>query len=432
MKLRERLAAALAPELVQRKAPTPSFSISGPSVGMETGIGTVHLYGISPSEQQIEQAFSVSAFHACVRVISESVAQLPMRLMRSVDGTAVKDDSNQLYWVLHRQVNGYQSSWDWRCQMATNCCVWGNAYSVKEYNDRGEVIALWPLHPACVSVELLQNNTLVYDYMAGPGATPVRYRQDDIVHIRYLSDNGYLGMVPVALMNGVIQAARNIDLYSGNFYQNDCRPSCVITTANPVPQEAADRMRRSWEAMFRGPANAGKTAVLPHGVAVAPVASATNEASQMVQYRNLLTQQIARAMRVPNHLIGEDSRSTFSNAEQASLNWLSGGLSAWISRFESALNQSLLRGEDDLFVQIDVRGMLRGDAQSRASYYQQLFQVGVLSPAEIRSLEDMPPVDQPGMDDHYVPVNNYATTAEASLNNQEVTDEQPRTPQSDG
>ena len=152
----------------------------------------------------------------------------------------------------------------------------------------------------------------------------------------------------------------------------------------------------------------------------------------MVQYRNLLTQQIARAMRVPNHLIGEDSRSTFSNAEQASLNWLSGGLSAWISRFESALNQSLLRGEDDLFVQIDVRGMLRGDAQSRASYYQQLFQVGVLSPAEVMSLEDMPPVDQPGMDVHYVPVNNYATTAEASLNNQEVTDEQPRTPQSDG
>lgn len=431
MSLRTRIAAALAPELMERKAPTPSFSISGPTIAMDSGLGTVQLYGLTPSERQIEQAFSVSAFHACVRVIAESVAQLPMRLMMYQDGTAVKAESDPLYSVLHRQVNGYQSSWDWRCQMATNCCVWGNAYSVKEYNDRGEVIALWPIHPACVSVELLKNNTLVYDYMAGPGAEPVRFRQDDIVHIRYLSDNGYLGMVPVTLMNGVIQAARNIDLYSNNFYQNDCRPSCVITTANPVPQEAADRMRRSWEAMFRGPANSGKTAVLPHGVAVAPVESATNESAQMVQYRNLLTQQIARAMRVPNHLIGEDSRSTFSNAEQASLNWLSGGLSAWISRFESALNQSLLQGREDYFVQIDVRGMLRGDAQTRASYYQQLFQIGVLSPSEIRSLEDMPPVEQPGMEDHYVPVNNYATTAEAAKEKEGIPNEQPRTPQSD-
>mgnify|MGYP003328399453 FL=1 len=429
MSLRARIAAALAPELLERKAPTPSFSISGPTIAMDSGLGTVQLYGMTPSERQIEQAFSVSAFHACVRVIAESVAQLPMRLMMDRDGTAVKAENDPLYSVLHRQVNGYQSSWDWRCQMATNCCVWGNAYSVKEYNNRGEVIALWPIHPACVSVELLKNNTLVYDYMAGPGAEPVRFRQDDIVHIRYLSDNGYLGMVPVTLMNGVIQAARNIDLYTNNFYQNDCRPSCVITTANPVPQEAADRMRRSWEAMFRGPANSGKTAVLPHGVAVAPVESATNESAQMVQYRNLLTQQIARAMRVPNHLIGEDSRSTFSNAEQASLNWLSGGLSAWISRFESALNQSLLQGREDHFVQIDVRGMLRGDAQTRAGYYQQLFQIGVLSPAEIRSLEDMPPVEQPGMEDHYVPVNNYATTAEAAKEKEGISNEQPRTPQ---
>lgn len=423
MSWRNRIANMLATEPLERKAPSPSFSMSGGGIMYETGIGSVTLHGAGPSDEQIEQAFSVAAFHACTRVIAESVAQLPMRLMRTVDGSAIKADADPLYDVLARQTNGYQSSWDWRCQMATNCCVWGNAYSVKEYDETGNVVALWPLHPACVSVELLTNNTLAYDYMPGLSMEPVRYRQDDIVHIRYLSDNGYMGMVPVAIIGNVIQAARQIDLYNTNYWRNDCKPSVVLTCANPVPQEAADKMRRAWESMFRGAHNAGKTAVLPHGVAVSPIAASTNESSQLVELRTLLTQQIARAMRVPNHLIGEDSRSTFSNSEQASLNWLSGGLSAWIARFESALNQSLLAGRSDHFVQIDVRGMLRGDAQTRASYYQQLFQVGALSPAEIRALEDMPPTGEPGMTDHYVPVNNYATTAQAANQNGKNTNE---------
>jgi len=425
MNWRTRLASVIAPELTEeRKAPPPSWSMSGATITMEQGLAAISLYGTGPSDRDIEHAFSVSAFHACCRVIAESVAQLPMRLMKSTAGASVKAETEPLYNVLYSQTNGYQSSWDWRCQMATNCCVWGNAYSVKEYDGSGNVIALWPLHPACVSVELLKNNTLVYDFMPGPGSQPVRYRQDDIVHIRYLTDNGYMGMVPVTLMGNVIQAARHMDLYSANFWKNDCKPSVVLTCANPVPQEAADKMRRAWESMFKGVHNAGKTAVLPHGVAVAPVNGASNEASQLVQLRTLLTQQIARAMRVPNHLIGEDSGSSYSNSEQASLNWLSGGLSAWIKRFESALNQSLLQGRPDHSVQIDVRGMMRGDAQTRASYYQQLFQVGVLSPAEIRAFEDLPPVNEDGMNDHYVPINNYATTAEAAQQQGENTNEQ--------
>ena len=91
----------------------------------------------------------------------------------------------------------------------------------------------------------------------------------------------------------------------------------MLTTSQPIPQEAADKMRRQWETMHKGAANAGRTAVLPNGVAVAPIAAQTNESSQLVELRTLLTQQIARAMRGPNSLIGEDSRSTYSNAKQA-------------------------------------------------------------------------------------------------------------------
>ena len=428
MSIRSRIASFIDPERDERRAPLPSFSMSEGTINMETGLGSITMYGDGPTDQDVQQAMGVSAFHACVRVIAESLGQLPVRLMRKEGEASVKADDLSLYNVLNKRPNGYQSQFDFISQLATNCCVWGNAFAIKEYDNTGDVIALWPIHPACVSVELLKNNSLAYDYMPGPGLEPVRYSQDQIVHVRYLSDSGYMGMTPVTIMRNVVQAARNIDIYNAYFWKNEAKPSVVLTTANPIPQEAADKMRRQWETMFRGPLNSGKTAVLPNGVSLQPVVAATNEASQMVQLRTMITQQIARSMRVPNHLIGEDSRSTYSNAEQAALNWVTGGLAAWICRFESAFNIGLLESKPDCFVQIDVRAMLRGDSATRASVYQQLFQVGALSPAEIRDLEDFPPVDQPGMNEHYVPINNYATTAEAAKEKDmidETNEEQP-------
>jgi len=413
MSLRTRLASFIDPSpRDERAAPRPAFSFSNSGGGVRLLSGDVAIYGGGLSETEVEQSLAVSAFHACVRVIAEGVAGLPMKLMKKNDDGSVPDENNPLYNVLANRFNEYQSSWDARCQMAMHCCTYGNSYAVKEYDGSGNVKAIWPLHPALVSVQMLKNNRLAYDYMTHPGQEGVRYSQDDIIHVRYLSDNGYTGVVPAHLMQTCIAAARQIDLYVNNFFANEAKPAVVLTTSQPIPQEAADKMRRQWESMHKGASNAGRTAVLPNGVAVAPIAAQTNESSQLVELRTLLTQQIARAMRVPNSLIGEDSRSTYSNAEQAQLNWLSGGLSAWVERFESAFNMGLLRGKPKKFIQLDVRGVMRGDSQARASFYSSLFSVGALSPADIRKLEDLPPVDQEGMDKYYLPTNNVGEVGE--------------------
>jgi HK97 family phage portal protein len=405
MTIRSRLANWLEPKQ-ERAGPRPAFSFSNSGGSIRLLSGDVAIYGGGLTETEVEQSLAVSAFHACVRVVAESVASLPMRLMKKEERGSIRDENNPLYNVLYNRFNEYQSSWDARCQMAMHTCLYGNSYAVKEYDGSGNVKAIWPLHPALVHVELLKNNRLAYDYMTQPGQDGIRYSQDDIIHVRYLSDNGYTGVVPVHLMQTCISAARQVDLYVNNFFANEAKPAVVLTTSQPIPQEAADKMRKQWETMHRGAANAGRTAVLPNGVAVAPIAAQTNESSQLVELRTLMTQQIARAMRVPNSLIGEDSRSTYSNSEQAQLNWLSGGLSAWVERFESAFNMGLLRGKPRKFVQLDVRGVMRGDSQARASFYSSLFSVGALSPADIRNLEDLPPVDQEGMDKYYLPTNN--------------------------
>ena len=329
MTIRSRLANWLDPK-EERAAPRPAFSFSNSGGSIRLLSGDVAIYGGGLTETEVEQSLAVSAFHACVRVVAESIASLPMRLMKKEGDGSVRDENNPLYNVLYSRFNEYQSSWDARCQMAMHCCLYGNSYAVKEYDGSGNVKAIWPLHPALVNVELLKNNRLAYDYMTQPGQNGVRYSQDDIIHVKYLSDNGYTGVVPVHLMQTCITAARQVDLYVNNFFANEAKPAVVLTTSQPIPQEAADKMRRQWETMHKGAANAGRTAVLPNGVAVAPIAAQTNESSQLVELRTLLTQQIARAMRVPNSLIGEDSRSTYSNAEQAQLNWLSGGfLHGW-------------------------------------------------------------------------------------------------------
>jgi HK97 family phage portal protein len=405
MTIRSRLANWLEPKQ-ERAGPRPAFSFSNSGGSIRLLSGDVAIYGGGLTETEVEQSLAVSAFHACVRVVAESVASLPMRLMKKEERGSIRDENNPLYNVLYNRFNEYQSSWDARCQMAMHTCLYGNSYAVKEYDGSGNVKAIWPLHPALVHVELLKNNRLAYDYMTQPGQDGIRYSQDDIIHVRYLSDNGYTGVVPVHLMQTCLSAARQVDLYVNNFFANEAKPAVVLTTSQPIPQEAADKMRKQWETMHRGAANAGRTAVLPNGVAVAPIAAQTNESSQLVELRTLMTQQIARAMRVPNSLIGEDSRSTYSNSEQAQLNWLSGGLSAWVERFESAFNMGLLRGKPRKFVQLDVRGVMRGDSQARASFYSSLFSVGALSPADIRNLEDLPPVDQEGMDKYYLPTNN--------------------------
>ena len=276
MTIRSRLANWLDPK-EERAAPRPAFSFSNSGGSIRLLSGDVAIYGGGLTETEVEQSLAVSAFHACVRVVAESIASLPMRLMKKEGAGSVRDENNPLYNVLYNRFNEYQSSWDararWQCTVVPRQQL--RSQRVRRQRKRQGDMAL---HPALVNVELLKNNRLAYDYMTQPGQDGVRYSQDDIIHVKYLSDNGYTGVVPVHLMQTCITAARQVDLYVNNFFANEAKPAVVLTTSQPIPQEAADKMRRQWETMHKGAANAGRTAVLPNGVAVAPIAAQTTKA----------------------------------------------------------------------------------------------------------------------------------------------------------
>jgi len=364
----------------------------------------------SPSRYQSADpatALQVAAFLACVRVIAESVAQLPCHLYRNnADGTKVKAVDHPLYAILHDRPNPWQSSYEFRETIVAHTATWGNAFARKVYQG-GRLVELWPMHPAHVSVSRLANNAILYQFTE-PGVAPKPMLDDEVCHFRWLSDNGYLGMVPLSLSSGVVGLARSMDRYAQKFWANDARPGIVMESNQPIPKEAAEKLRQDWERMHRGAENAGRTAILPNGITLKELAGASNESAQLIEWRVFLVQEIARAMRVPCSMIGENSRSTFSNAEQEQLSFLQNTLVSWCRRIESALERSLLGDMPGYSIGLDVRGMMRGDSAARSAYYSSLAGLGVLSPNDIRRLEDMPPIPSPGAESYYLPANNLA------------------------
>ncbi len=356
-------------------------------------------------EANHSHAFQLAAFHACVRVIAESVAQLPFHLIRQNGDDRERAASHHLYDLVHRRPNPWQSAYEMVEQHVQHVAVWGNAYLYKRYDSSGRVAELWPLHPSQVVPQQLVNNAIVYDYMPTIPDEARRFTDDQIIHTRYLSDNGFAGMVPVSLAAHVIEQARSMDLYASRFWRNDARPGVILETSQPVPQEALVKLRQQWEQLHRGVENAGRTAVLPNGVTAKQMPPISNEASSWAEIRTFCVEEVARQMRVPGSLVG--LRTTYANSEQEALNWLQ-CIVPWCRRIESSFSRGLLGDLQGYSFQLDVRGMLRGDSAARASYYRELFALGVLSPSEIRQLEDMPRLDKPGMDEHYIPVNNFA------------------------
>lgn len=348
-----------------------------------------------------DTAIQTTAVLGCSRVLAESVAALPIRLYRrKEDGGKERVTDHPLAQILGRQPNGWQTSFEWLETSMLHLCLWGNAYSEIRSGTAGAVSELWPLHPSRMSVERIENGRLRYIYREPDGRETV-YTQDQIMHVRWLSSDSTVGMVPVELCREAIGVARACELHAARHFGNGARPGVVLETEANLTAEAARELRQNWERVHRGPDRSGKTAVLMGGLKAHELGQ-SNESSQFVASRRFQIEEICRVYRCPPHLVQSLERATFSNIEQQSLDFVQHTLLGWIRRWESAIARDLIT-DDSMFVEMDVRGLLRGDALTRASYYNTMATLGVLSINEIRNLESLNPV--PGGDTRLVQLN---------------------------
>ena len=347
-----------------------------------------------------ETALRSTVVLACVRVLSSSVAGLPLHLYRRLpNGGKEIARETPLYRILHDRPNGWQTSYEWREQIMLHLLTHGQAFV--EIAGAGPATQLIVLHPSRMQVERIENGRLRYRYREDRGTETI-YSQDAIMHLRWLSDDGVSGMVPVELARDAIGLARACEIHGASYFGNGARPGVVLSTDSTISAETAEALRNNWERMHRGSERAHRTAVLQGGLKPIELGGGNMQESQFLETRRFAVEEICRVYGVPPHLVGDLTRSSFSNIEQQSLDFVNNGLMPWLRRIELAVGRDLIT-DDTLFAEFDTRGSLRADAAGRSSYYNTMWNLGVLSVNEIRALENLNPVD--GGDTRFVQLN---------------------------
>ena len=353
--------------------------------------------GNSTSGKRVNErsAMQMTAVYSCVRILSEAVAGLPLHLYQYTDKSSrEKAVENPLYFLLHDEPNTEMTSFVFRETLMTHLLLWGNAYAQIIRNGKGEVVGLYPLMPDRMTVNRDEKGRLYYEYMVSSDDAKtlkdgtVRLSPYDVLHIPGLGFDGLVGYSPIAMAKNAIGLAIAAEEYGSKFYANGATPSGILEYPGTVKEP--DKVRESWNAGFGGSSNAHKIAVLEEGMKYTPISISPNEA-QFLETRKFQINEIARIFRVPPHMVGDLEKSSFSNIEQQSLEFVKYTLEPWLVRWEQAMQRSLIPQDDKskYFIKFNVDGLLRGDYQSRMQGYATARQNGWMSANDIRELENL-------------------------------------------
>ena len=340
-------------------------------------------------------AMQMTAVYSCVRILAEAVAGLPLHLYRYTDsGGKEKAIDHPLYLLLHDEPNPEMSSFVFRETLMTHLLLWGNAYAQIIRNGKNEVIALYPLMPNKMSVDRDEHGQLYYTYQRSNEEAPtmkgssVILKPSDVLHIPGLGFDGLVGYSPIAMAKNAIGMAIACEEFGAKFFANGAAPSGVLE--HPGTIKDPSRVREAWQSQFGGSSNSGKVAVLEEGMKYTPI-SISPEQAQFLETRKFQINEIARIFRVPPHMVGDLEKSSFSNIEQQSLEFVKYTLDPWVIRWEQSIMRSLLTPEEKktYYAKFNLDGLLRGDYQSRMNGYAIGRQNGWMSANDIRELENL-------------------------------------------
>ncbi len=397
-----------------RSRDAPKNSTSGSAYRFYTGISTS---GKSVNERS---AMQMTAVYSCVRVLSEAIAGLPLHLYRYTDtGGKEKATDKPLYFLLHDEPNTEMTSFIFRETLMTHLLLWGNAYAQIIRNGKGEVVALYPLMPDRMTVDRDDKGRLYYEYRKSSDDAntmkdgTVKLQPSDVLHIPGLGFDGLVGYSPIAMAKNAIGLAISAEEYGSKFFANGATPSGVLESPGTVKDP--DALRESWSKGFSG-SNAHKVAVLEEGLKYSSISISPNEA-QFLETRKFQIDEIARIFRVPPHMVGDLEKSSFSNIEQQSLEFVKYTLEPWLIRWEQAIQRSLLSADEKsmYFVKFNVDGLLRGDYASRMNGYATARQNGWMSANDIRELENLDKIPAEEGGDLYLINGNMTKLKDAGI-----------------
>ena len=381
------------------------------------------LFGRSTAGKRVNEftAMQTTAVYACVRILAESIAGLPLHVYAYRGEGRERVPGHPLFTILHDAPNPEMTSFVFRETLMVHLLLWGNAYAQILRDRAGRVAGLYPLLPNRMSVNRDEGGRLYYTYQRVTEENPnfkrggeVVLATEDVLHIPGLGFDGLIGYSPIAMARNAVGMTLACEEYGASFFANGARPGGVLQHPGVLKDPA--KLRESWQAVYGGAANTGKVAVLEEGMTYQQIGIPPEEA-QFLETRKFQVDEIARLYRIPPHMVGDLDKSSFSNIEQQSLEFVKYTLNPWVVRWEQALQKSLLLPEERkrYFIRFNVDGLLRGDYQSRMQGYAVGRQNGWLSANDIREMEDMNPISAEEGGDTYLINGNMTKLRDAGI-----------------
>ena len=364
------------------------------------GSGYSFMFGRTTSGKPVNErtAMQTTAVYACVRILAETVASLPLHVYEYKDGGKELVHDHPLYYLLHDEPNPEMTSFVFRETLMSHLLIWGNAYAQIVRDGSGRVLGLYPLLPNKMDVDRDNRGRIYYVYSRDTNENPlfkdygdIKLRAEDVLHIPGLGFDGLIGYSPIAMAKNAVGMTLACEEYGASFFANGANPGGVLE--HPGVLKDPSKVRESWNSVYRGTNNAHKIAVLEEGMKYQQIGIPPEEA-QFLETRKFQINEIARLYRIPPHMVGDLEKSSFSNIEQQSLEFVKYTLDPWVIRWEQSLQKALLLpGEKNkYFIKLNVDGLLRGDYQSRMNGYATGRQNGWFSANDIREMENMNPI----------------------------------------
>ena len=349
-----------------------------------------------------ESSLTFSAVYSCVRLISESIASLPIKVYRiEEDQDKITDISHPIYKLISQNPNKLMTTYTFLDVLMNNLLLDGNSYFYIERDANARPIQLIPVDHNDVKV-VRYDDEVYYDIKDHE----VGVMAQDMLHFFNLSFNGIEGVSVIKAQQSTIGTSLASNDTANSYFQNSSQIGGVIKHPGKLSKEAVERLKNSWNTQYNGSFVSGKTAILEEGMTFEQSKINAND-YQLLESRRFQIEEIARIFKCPLSLIGHLEKSAnYNSIEALSIDFVRFTLTPYLVCIEQELNRKLFRNNelDEYSIKIDVNGLLRGDSNARASYYREMMQIGALSINEVRRMEDMNRIGDEG-DVHYFPLN---------------------------
>ncbi|MBZ1665024.1 phage portal protein [Klebsiella pneumoniae] len=365
----------------------------GVPISLTTGEFWREWYGTSSSGKVVtaDKVIRLSAVWACVRLLSESISTLPLKIYeRQADGSRKLAQNNPAYQILCRRPNPEMTPSRFMLMIVASVCLRGNAFVEKLYIG-SKLVSLVPLLPQNMVVKRLDSGKLQYTYTDNgvQRIIPV----DRMMHIRGFGLDGVCGMMPTMAGVDVFGAAMAVDEAAAKIFENGLQSTGFLSSKTALNEGQRERLRKALQ-NFIGSKNAGKLMVLENELTYQNV-TMNPEAAQLLESRSFSIEEICRWFRVPPFMVGHTTKqsSWASSLEGMNMLFLTHTLRPLLVNIEQEISRCLLNSDEDLFAEFSVEGLLRADSAGRAAYYTSALQNGWMSRNDVRRLENMPPIE---------------------------------------